>query len=84
VHLVVRAWINSIHLIAATTADFHDVNLEGRSGILATCGCEPRPRRVASKLPRNGVGALNCYPAVIPTSVSPSLLTLSRLKYWSG
>src|SRR5215510_771080 len=37
VHVAVRAGIKRIHLIAPTTADFHDVNLEGRSGILATC-----------------------------------------------
>jgi hypothetical protein len=38
--------ISRIHLIAPTTADFHDVNLEGRSGILATCGRDPHPRWV--------------------------------------
>ena len=38
VHMAVRAGITRIHLIAPTTADFHDVNLEGGSGILATCG----------------------------------------------
>jgi phage terminase large subunit-like protein len=49
VHMAVRAGISRIHLIAPTTADFHDVNLEGRSGILATCGYDPRPRWVSSK-----------------------------------
>jgi phage terminase large subunit-like protein len=49
VHMAVRAGISRIHLIAPTTADFHDVNLEGRSGILATCGRDPRPRWVSSK-----------------------------------
>ena len=34
---------------APTTADFHDVNLEGKSGILATCGRDPRPRWVSSE-----------------------------------
>jgi Resolvase, N terminal domain len=42
VHMAVRAGISRIHLIAPTTADFHDVNLEGRSGILATCGLQWR------------------------------------------
>ena len=49
VHMAVRAGISRIHLVAPTTADFHDVNLEGRSGILATCGRDPRPRWVSSK-----------------------------------
>jgi phage terminase large subunit-like protein len=49
VHMAVRAGITRIHLIAPTTADFHDVNLEGGSGILATCGRDPRPRWVSSK-----------------------------------
>jgi phage terminase large subunit-like protein len=49
VHMAVRAGISRIHLIAPTTADFHDVNLEGRSGILATCGRDPRPRWISSK-----------------------------------
>jgi phage terminase large subunit-like protein len=44
-----RAGISRTHLIAPTTADFHDVNLEGRSGILTTCGRDPRPRWVSSK-----------------------------------
>jgi phage terminase large subunit-like protein len=33
VHTVIRAGIKRIHLIAPTTADFHDVNVEGKSGI---------------------------------------------------
>src|SRR5215472_2417307 len=49
VHVAVRAGIKRIHLIAPTTADFHDVNLEGKSGILATCGRDPRPRWASSK-----------------------------------
>src|SRR5215468_1766541 len=49
VHVAVRAGIKRIHLIAPTTADFHDVNLEGKSGILSTCGRDPRPRWVSSK-----------------------------------
>jgi phage terminase large subunit-like protein len=40
---------NVFNLIAPTTADFHDVNLEGESGILGTCGRDPRPRWVSSK-----------------------------------
>lgn len=49
VHMAVRAGLSRIHFIAPTTADFHDVNLEGRSGILATCGRDPRPRWVSSR-----------------------------------
>ena len=33
VHTAIRAGIKRIHLIAPTTADFHDVNVEGKSGI---------------------------------------------------
>jgi phage terminase large subunit-like protein len=49
VHTAVRSGLSRIHLIAPTTADFHDVNLEGPSGILATCGRDPTPRWVSSK-----------------------------------
>jgi len=49
VHIAVRAGISRIHLIAPTTADFHDVNIEGHSGILATCGRDPRPRWVSTR-----------------------------------
>jgi len=49
VHTAVRAGLSRIHLVAPTTADFHDVNIEGHSGILATCGRDPRPRWVASR-----------------------------------
>jgi phage terminase large subunit-like protein len=49
VHMAVRAGISRIHLIAPTTSDFQGVNLEGRSGILATCGRDPRPAWVSSK-----------------------------------
>jgi phage terminase large subunit-like protein len=52
VHMAVRAGISRIHLIAPT--DFHDVNLDDRSGILATCGHDPRPRWVSSKRAWNG------------------------------
>lgn len=48
-HLAVRAGIKRIHLIAPTTADVHDVNLEGPAGILSTAGNDARPRFVASK-----------------------------------
>src|SRR5215475_1440736 len=33
VHTAVRAGIKRIHFIAPTTTDFHDVNVEGKSGI---------------------------------------------------
>src|SRR5262245_11091374 len=46
VHTAVRAGIKRIHFIAPTTTDFHDVNVEGKSGIFATCGRDPRPRWV--------------------------------------
>src|SRR5262249_44701132 len=49
VHTAVRAGIKRIHFIAPTTADFHDVNIEGKSGIFATCGRDPRPRWVSSR-----------------------------------
>src|SRR5262249_20396024 len=42
VHTAVRAGITRIHFIAPTTTDFH-VNVEGKSGIFATCGRDPRP-----------------------------------------
>jgi phage terminase large subunit-like protein len=45
----VRAGIKRIHFIAPTTTDFHDVNVEGKSGIFATCGRDPRPRWVSSR-----------------------------------
>jgi phage terminase large subunit-like protein len=49
VHTAVRAGISRIHFIAPTTTDFHDVNVEGKSGIFATCGRDPRPRWVSSR-----------------------------------
>lgn len=49
VHMAVRAGIKRIHLIAPTTSDFHDVNLDGRSGIMNTCGRDPRPRWFATR-----------------------------------
>ena len=61
VHMAVRAGTSRIHLIAPTTADFHDVNLEGRSGILATCGRDPRPcfaSRSRSSIARRSVSLL--------------------------
>ena len=36
VHTAVRAGIKRIHFIAPTTTDFHDVKVEGKSGIFAT------------------------------------------------
>src|SRR5215467_11563190 len=48
-HTAVRAGISRIHFIAPTTSDFHDVNVEGKSGIFATCGRDPRPRWVSSR-----------------------------------
>jgi len=49
VHIAVRAGISRMHLIAPTTADMHEVNLEGKSGILATAGRDPMPRWVSSR-----------------------------------
>src|SRR6516225_6752364 len=49
VHTAVRAGLKRIHFIAPTTTDFHDVNVEGKSGLFATCGRDPRPRWVASR-----------------------------------
>src|SRR5262245_24187668 len=49
VHTAIRAGIKRIHFIAPTTTDFHDVNVEGKSGIFATCGRDPRPRWVSSR-----------------------------------
>ena len=49
VHTAVRVGIKRIHFIAPTTTDFHDVNVEGKSGIFATCGRDPRPRWVSSR-----------------------------------
>jgi len=54
VHTAVRAGIKRIHFIAPTTTDFHDVNVEGKSGIFATCGRDPRPRWVSHRL--GGIG----------------------------
>src|SRR5215831_17129484 len=45
VHTAVRAGIKRIHFIAPTTADFHDVNIEGKSGILARAGSGNGNRR---------------------------------------
>jgi hypothetical protein len=49
--MAMRAGTSRIHLIAPTTADFHDVNVEGRSGILATCGRDPRPAPALARQP---------------------------------
>jgi len=49
VHMAVRAGLGRIHVVAPTTADVHDVNLEGVSGILATSPKGTRPRWVASR-----------------------------------
>src|SRR5262245_20169183 len=49
VHIAVRAGISRSHLIGPTTTDLHDVTLEGTSGIMRTCGRDPRPRWVPSK-----------------------------------
>jgi phage terminase large subunit-like protein len=48
-HIAVRAGIKRIHVIAPTTADCHDVNLEGSSGILQTSPRDERPRWVSTK-----------------------------------
>jgi phage terminase large subunit-like protein len=49
VHMAIRAGIKRLHVIAPTTADVHDVNLEGSSGILATAPDDMRPRWLATK-----------------------------------
>jgi len=49
VHIAIRSGISRIHLVGPTTSDLHDVNLEGKSGILATCGRDMRPRWVSSR-----------------------------------
>jgi len=50
IHLAVRAGIKRVHLVAPTTADWHDVNLEGPAGLLATTPKdEPTPRFVSYK-----------------------------------
>ena len=54
VHTEVRAGIKRIHFIAPTTTDFHDVNVEGKSGIFATCG-EIREQQFAEEQVAVGV-----------------------------
>jgi len=49
VHIAVRAGIGRIHIVAPTTADCHDVNLEGPSGILKTAPHDDVPRWIASR-----------------------------------
>jgi len=49
VHMAIRAGIGRVHMIGPTTADLHDVNLEGPAGLLSTAGNDPRPRWVPSK-----------------------------------
>src|SRR5262252_145472 len=49
IHMAVRAGIKRIHLVAPTTADLHDVNLDGPSGILKTAGADPVPKWVGYK-----------------------------------
>lgn len=49
VHTAIRAGLSRIHLIAPTAADYFDVNVDGPSGIMNTCGRDPRPRWVATR-----------------------------------
>jgi len=50
IHIAVRAGIKRVHLVAPTTSDWHDVNLEGPAGLLATTPKdEPMPRFVSYK-----------------------------------
>jgi phage terminase large subunit-like protein len=49
IHKAIRAGLSRIHLIAPTTADLHDVNLEGPSGISRTAGADPVPKWVGYK-----------------------------------
>lgn len=49
VHMAIRAGLGRLHCIAPTTADVHDVTLEGVSGILATAPPRARPKWVASR-----------------------------------
>jgi phage terminase large subunit-like protein len=71
VHTAVRAGIKRMNFIAPTTADFHDVNLEGASGIMATCGHDPPPRWVAShrRLEWSNGARLRFYTAEEPESL---------------
>ena len=45
IHTAVRAGIKRIHLVAPTTADAHDVNLEGPAGLLAASSKDETPLR---------------------------------------
>jgi len=50
IHIAVRAGFKRIHLIAPTTSDFHDVNLEGPAGLLASASSdEGRPKWISYK-----------------------------------
>ena len=49
VHTAVRSGLRRIHVVGPTTADVHDVNLTGPSGILSTCNPDERPRWLPSK-----------------------------------
>jgi phage terminase large subunit-like protein len=47
IHAAVRAGVKRIHLIAPTSADLADVNIEGSAGILRTAGDDPAPKFLA-------------------------------------
>jgi len=49
VHLAIRAGIGRVHVVAPTTADVHDVNLEGPAGIIRTAPKDDQPRWIASR-----------------------------------
>ena len=49
VHIAVRAGISRIIHISPSISDTHEIAIDGRSGIFATCGRDPRPRFVASR-----------------------------------
>lgn len=49
VHTAVRAGIGRIHFIAPTTTDFHDVNVEGPAGLLATAPADGVPKWLTYK-----------------------------------
>jgi phage terminase large subunit-like protein len=49
VHLAVRAGVQRIHVIGPTTADLHDILLDGPAGILRTAGVDPMPRWLSTR-----------------------------------
>src|SRR5262249_19226643 len=49
IRMAVRAGLSRIHLVAPTASDYHDVNLDGPSGILRTAGSDPVPKWIGYK-----------------------------------